>query len=192
MSGEPLPCPHCRTAMREVAARARTGYLIVLDQCEGCGGVWCDRWELFPLAAAEAHRLDPVDAESLGAASDKPRTAGRCPRCETELRAFRDPLLPADARIERCPTCEGMWMNRGELRRLKPGDTKTKPAPPDAAQRIAARLGKEPTWSRVSDIDGAFHTLEAPPERPAETSSELWSTSAWIVLQALLRLLLRV
>jgi Zn-finger nucleic acid-binding protein len=177
--------------MREATARARTGYLIVLDQCPACGGVWCDRWELFPLSSAEARRLDPVEAERLHAPNSAPETQGVCPRCEIELRPFRDPLLPSDARIERCRVCDGMWLNRGELRRIKEG--KSPMAPPSAAdvERLAERLGAAATWSKVKDIDAALHAVDDPSNDPDELRSALWSASAWIALQALLRLLFR-
>jgi Zn-finger nucleic acid-binding protein len=38
-----LTCPQCASPMNEVKAEAITGYLIVLDQCPHCGGIWCDR-----------------------------------------------------------------------------------------------------------------------------------------------------
>jgi Zn-finger nucleic acid-binding protein len=192
MNGGTLPCPHCRTALHEVTARARTGYLIVLDQCSACGGIWCDRWEVFPLAAAEARRLDPVDAGRLGADVDEPREVGRCPRCEIGLTLFHDPLLPPDARIERCRVCEGMWLNRGELRRLKSKTPDAHVAAPEAVERLAKKLGKETTWSRVENIDAALRSFEEPPPDPAATRSAIWSTAGWIALQALLRLLFRV
>jgi Zn-finger nucleic acid-binding protein len=178
--------------MQEATARARTGYLIVLDQCGQCGGVWCDRWELFPLSSEEARRLDPVEAERLHAATNTPDAAGRCPRCETELRRFRDPLLPADARIERCPVCDGMWLNRGELRRMKAAAPEKSTATPADIERLASTLGAAAAWSKVTDIDGALHDLDEPASDAAATRSALWTASAWIALQALLRLLFRV
>jgi len=51
--------------MREVSARANPGTLILLDQCGRCGGVWCDRWELFPIAPEEAPRVEPLDDAPL-------------------------------------------------------------------------------------------------------------------------------
>jgi Zn-finger nucleic acid-binding protein len=178
--------------MREATARARTGYLIVLDQCPQCGGVWCDRWELFPLSSEEAQRLDPVEPERLHAPTSAPANAGICPRCETELRRFRDPLLPADARIERCPVCDGMWLNRGELRRMKGAAAPTTTSSPADVERLAETLGAAATWPKVTDIDGALHAVDDTPDDAAEVRSVLWSVSAWIVLRALLRLVFRV
>ena len=51
--------------MKPVTARANPGSLIELDQCDQCGGIWCDKWELFPIQADEAARLEPADQELL-------------------------------------------------------------------------------------------------------------------------------
>ena len=108
--------------MNEVTARANPGTLIQLDQCRKCGGIWCDKWELFPVDPDEAERVDAKDAvdESLLAA---PATLTRrslyCPRCTAPLQRCNDPVLPADLLFERCWRCEGIWLNRGQMRRYK-------------------------------------------------------------------------
>ena len=186
-----LPCPHCAVTMRDVAARTRTGYLISLDQCPQCGGVWCDRWELFPLAPEEARRIDPVDPAQLHAATALPQSPGRCPRCTTTLQRFRDPSLPDDATIERCRVCDGMWMNRGELARAKSHSPPTRGADGSALAALAARIGADSTWSKVTNLDAATYAVDCD-DRSAETRALLWSTAPWIVLRVLLRLLLRV
>lgn len=190
--GSPRLCPHCLCAMREVTARARTGYLLVLDQCATCGGVWCDRWELFPLSAREALRLDPVDEERLRSEVAAPQSPGRCPSCEIPLHPFRDPLLPADARIERCRVCEGMWLNRGELTRMKRrAAALEKPRSADVEQ-IARAYGTEMRWTKVDDVASAMTPLEEDVQEDASAPSLPWAAVAWIALRALLHLALRV
>lgn len=189
----PLPCPHCAGAMREVSARARTGYLILLDQCPQCGGVWCDRWELFPLTPEEAARIDALDDAQFHAATGTPASAGRCPRCTTTLQPFRDPMLPADARIERCRVCDGMWMNRGALSRAKLRSPPSHVASTAALASLAATIGADSTWSKVTNLDAATYAVDSDPvDDASETRALLWSTAPWIVLRALLRVLLRV
>jgi Zn-finger nucleic acid-binding protein len=188
-----LPCPHCTEPMREVSGRARTGYLIALDQCRRCGGVWCDRWELFPLAAEEARRIDAVDEAQLHAASADDGSPGRCPRCTTTLQPFHDPMLPADARIERCRVCDGMWMNRGALSRAKQRSPPARQVNPATLAALAATIGADSTWSKVTNLDAATYVADGDAaDETAATRAALWSTAPWIVLRALLRLLLRV
>ena len=190
----PAPCPQCAVPMREVAARARSGYLIPLDQCPQCGGVWCDRWELFPLAPEDAARIDAVDAAQLHAPTSPPRSPGRCPRCTAPLRPFHDPLLPPDARIDRCAVCEGMWMNRGELARIKRHSPPTRSPNPAALAQLAAAYGAASKWSKVANLDAATYAPDGDDTDGAtsDAGSLLRSTAPWIVLRALLALLLRV
>ena len=42
-----------------------------------------------------------------------------CPRCADELRVFADPILPQEVQLQRCRHCDGIWLNRGQLRRYK-------------------------------------------------------------------------
>src|SRR3989338_11587972 len=81
--------------MKEVSARANPGTLIVLDQCGKCGGIWCDKWELFPVEPEEAERLDPLDERLLQTPVSLEKETLYCPRCTDRLRIFHDPLLPA-------------------------------------------------------------------------------------------------
>jgi hypothetical protein len=62
---EAVRCPQCEVPMKPVTARANPGSLIELDQCGQCGGIWCDKWELFPIEADEAAHLELADQELL-------------------------------------------------------------------------------------------------------------------------------
>jgi Zn-finger nucleic acid-binding protein len=187
-------CPYCEVLLRPVSARARSGYLLPLDQCPQCGGLWCDRWELFPLHAAEVDRLDPVDQPALWASVAPVGPERNCPRCSVALQRFVDPLLPDDVRIERCRMCEGMWLNRGELRRFKARDAR-EPRPrsldDDRVRLLAERLAGSERWATVANLDRA-----AAPATEADHAEEgiaggLMRGVGWIALRALLRLLLR-
>jgi Zn-finger nucleic acid-binding protein len=177
--------------MREVSARARTGYLIALDQCGACGGVWCDRWELFPLSASEAARLDPVDTRRLHSDGVEAMGPGRCPRCEIPLHPFTDPSLPHDSRIERCRVCEGMWLNRGELKRVKQRAGAVATLPNPDVEQLVRSYGREARWSKVEDISAAMAAGEESEDDDDPLSSLPWTAVAWVVLRALLYLLLR-
>jgi Zn-finger nucleic acid-binding protein len=189
---EPLSCPHCPGLLRPVAARARSGYLIEIDQCPACGGIWCDQWELFPIAPHEALRLDPVDEKRLRGRAAPAAEPGRCPRCRIPLRRFQDPALPAEARIERCRVCQGMWLNRGELARVKGASGAQRAPSKTALDRIAATCSGDMNWPLVQDLDAA---LDAPPDPDIgvdEARALVRAAAGWGVLRLLLRLLFRV
>jgi Zn-finger nucleic acid-binding protein len=105
--------------MSEVTAPADPGTLIQLDQCQKCGGIWCDKWELFPIDPDEARELDQLDGALLGNPVGGPARVLYCPRCTAPLQECQDPVLPADLLFDRCLRCEGIWLNRHELRRYK-------------------------------------------------------------------------
>jgi Zn-finger nucleic acid-binding protein len=192
-----LNCPQCATPMNEVKAPARTGYLIVLDQCPRCGGIWCDRWEMYPITAAAAEHIDTADQSALWSAVPPASEQLECPRCRAHMPRFRDPTLPADARIERCPNCDGMWLNRGELRRLKDRGPTSAPQPAPVSETELDRLstqasGDPKSWPTVSHLNEAF---EARPDAEADVSAvrhELVAGAVWLIARAALRLLLHI
>lgn len=189
------PCPDCGVPLHEVNAQARTGYLLALDQCRQCGGVWFDRWELFPLAHHEVKRLDPLDADKLMSLQPAREAPGPCPQCSIPLRAFRDPVLPADARIGRCAVCEGMWLQRGELTRVKVSgrapSVASEPLSDKQIGALARHFGEAAKWAVVGDLDAATQTVEEAPPGPSEIGAALASAAPWLILQVLLRLLLK-
>ncbi len=133
-------CPVCDREMKEVSARANPGSLIVLDQCPKCGGIWCDKWELFPIHPEEAPQLDPLD-ESLLRGPAKLTQTLRCPRCRDRLMAFKEPFLPPEIQLQRCRRCEGIWLNRGQFGLYKRFQRKTR----------EEKLGKDMAVQRVAE-----------------------------------------
>lgn len=190
---EPTGCPDCRRPMREVSARARSGYLLALDQCDDCGGLWFDRWELFPLHHDEVETLDPLDVDRFEHSVESAAIAA-CPRCGVKLREFRDPNLPPDAEVARCPVCEGMWLQRGQLRKVKkappPAEGGAK-AEDEVLVALARSYANEASWSNVRELDAATYETAEPPPGLDDVGEVVKSTLPWIVLQLLFRLLLR-
>jgi Zn-finger nucleic acid-binding protein len=144
--------------MAEVTALAAPGSLIQLDQCGKCGGIWCDKWELFPLDSDEGARLDPLDQDLLRDQTKLPQKTMYCPRCADELAVFADPILPADIQLCRCRHCDGLWLNRGQFRRYKEYQRNTRQRKMPAA-KIAAKLPEvyaDPNYWVVTGTKGIF------------------------------------
>lgn len=184
-----IRCPLCELEMHAVSAAANPGTLIVLDQCQSCGGIWCDRWELFPVDPDEARRIDPLDPSLLQ--TPAPQGTSRplyCPRCGDRLKLFRDPYLDAGLELHRCLRCDGIWLKRGEFSRYKELQQKKRGTEPAKEKKIRAwsRAWQNPdSWVTVG-TQGMFayprseHELNpAPPSNPFQ-----------VILQLLLRLLL--
>jgi Zn-finger nucleic acid-binding protein len=185
-----VKCPHCDIGMREVSVRANPGTLIILDQCGRCGGIWCDKWELFPVEPEEAKRLDPVDETALkdsAALEEKPLY---CPRCTAELQRFHDPLLPPGIQLQRCRRCEGIWLNRGQFGRYKNFQQKTRAEkmPEEERLRKLAEAYHDPRAWVTTGTQGMF----AYPQGAAagDDLKEAGKGAVRLILQTLLRLIL--
>lgn len=115
---DPVKCPECGAQLHEVYTEANYGRVIIVDQCERCGGVWFDRWELYFLTDESLKTLAHVDTAAFiasNAIAPLKKNGYECPRCARELVSFIDPMLPKDADITRCAGCHGLWLNRGTI-----------------------------------------------------------------------------
>ena len=197
-------CPGCEGELKEVYAEAHYGRYLLLDQCKSCGGIWFDRWELYYLEDNEADRLDPVDKERLSAALSFRKGSGLCPMCQITLEPFNDLNIPEDANIERCPECGGLWLNRGELKRYEEHKRDLKNRQEDAPfpLRHPHPLIQEDQNRRLEELKnlGKALSTRVNPEIPDTITldgpeidrGELTKDLAWIIIQILLRLFLKV
>ncbi|HIK96366.1 MAG TPA: hypothetical protein EYG03_30865 [Planctomycetes bacterium] len=104
-------CPACHVDLRQTDL-GEYGF-IVLDVCPTCKGAWFDKGEL--------DRLDDsiwvnVEEHAFHDAQGDHKSAS-CPKCEVPLK----PLSPTDAQeliVDRCPSCDGYWLDNGELERM--------------------------------------------------------------------------
>lgn len=191
-----LTCPNCKGTLKESYAEASYGRVLLLDQCETCGGVWFDQWELYLLREAEARRVDTINENSLLSSNPHLKGEGLCPRCELKLEPFKDPSFPKDLQIMRCKCCNGLWLNRGELSRYGNHkesilSTQKRTAPTylpvaDGEERIEAvkRLG--------SSIDLRTASEEPPKYGLMDDEEALKEDVAAIILQILLKLIFRI
>jgi membrane associated rhomboid family serine protease len=108
-------CPHCRHNSLEPLHH----HDIELDACLHCGGLWFDRYELDKIV----HLYDPnyprkgAIVDTLGppiAATQK-----KCPRCQDAALYTYEFEQGRDLKIDVCPACEGIWLEKGELDQAK-------------------------------------------------------------------------
>jgi len=113
-----MDCPRDETTLRQVKRGHAT-----IDVCDVCGGKWLDEGELEQLILAEGH--DGTDAARLKTAlataerSSFYRDAGSeatlvCPRCDTRMRSVRFASGGAEVTADRCGSCKGFWLDKGE------------------------------------------------------------------------------
>ncbi|MHC5034536.1 MAG: TFIIB-type zinc ribbon-containing protein [Planctomycetota bacterium] len=138
-------CPRCEGAALDKVAFV--GYSdIVLDRCGECGGFWLDGGEL-DLVNRELQEIMPVTGKGFSefvnrahlpywykrlerrnvttefavpgppvkGAELKEEAGSECPACEAPLNRY----IAFGIELEGCPDCKGLWLDKGELRRLK-------------------------------------------------------------------------
>jgi Zn-finger nucleic acid-binding protein len=104
-----MDCPHCRKPMAILELEG-----IEIDHCLACGGTWLDSGE-FETLAQRAGVEAGCPTELLAAATGGTLVALRCPRCGEKLRVIH-PV--GGLELDRCPRGDGLWFDRGELRKL--------------------------------------------------------------------------
>ncbi len=107
-----MHCPRCSVKLHEVGMGATSK--VKLDVCPRCHGLWLDKGEL--------DRMDEsiwanVEEHPFHVSEDDHKQTS-CPKCTIDL----NPVSPADfgdVIVDRCPTCEGFWLDHGELDRMR-------------------------------------------------------------------------
>lgn len=111
-----MNCPKCKdTPIHEMRIEG-----VDVDLCSSCLGIWFDKDELAFMAEL------PVDVPNFSVLRDAARpTEYLCPRCGEKLEEICF-MEVEDLLIDRCPTCQGIWLDKGELPKI---------------EKVAARLG---------------------------------------------------
>ncbi len=105
------PCPRCHVPMTSEEHGD-----IVMERCERCGGRWMDPEDL--KAIVDLIKL-PVEGtpHRVGVDLTDVHEDAPCPRCGVPMEPFN---YAGDSGIilDRCRTCHGIWLDRGELERV--------------------------------------------------------------------------
>ena len=184
-------CPQCEVPMKPVTARANPGSLIELDQCGQCGAIWCDKWELFPIQADEAARLEPADQELLQAPLPLIKKELFCPRCTARMSAVNEPSVGADVQFQRCLKCDAIWLNRGQFTRYKNHQEKVRSKNMGAkktGKKLAKADGDAKSWV-VTGTKGMFAYPAG--EEKIKTGADSLTSTVEVVLEKLLRMVSR-
>lgn len=95
-------CPKCESKLWHLK---RNG--MIVEMCSSCNGMWFDAGELTVLL--EVYRkFDANDGEL---------TEVPCVRCGANMRELKYP--GTEVVIDRCPECQGIWLDKGEYEDLK-------------------------------------------------------------------------
>jgi Zn-finger nucleic acid-binding protein len=106
-------CPNDNSEMHQVKIVSHYGGPIIVDQCETCGGIWFDQSELFRAKQGEAEEIEVLNTEMLRTPSVIEDSTLLCPRDQAAMTRFTDKYFPQEIVLVRCPSCHGIWLNRG-------------------------------------------------------------------------------
>ncbi len=95
-------CPKCKAGLWSLRRDGNT-----IEQCSSCGGMWLDAGEL-TTALAVYRRVDSRHGAPTGVV---------CLRDGEELREVEYP--GTTVKLDVCPACAGVWLDRGELEALR-------------------------------------------------------------------------
>jgi len=112
-------CPNDKAEMHQVKVESHYGQPIILDQCNKCGGLWFDKFELHRTKLGEAEKIEQLDSAILWTLSNIQNPELVCPKDQVKLIRFNDQYFPKGIIVERCPVCDGFWLNRGEFTRYQ-------------------------------------------------------------------------
>ena len=115
-----MKCPKCRAEIHEMTIEG-----VDLDFCSACKGIWFDRDEMAFMVEL------PVDMPEIERVKMEARkTDYDCPRCGSKLEEMKF-AEARDLLVDRCPNCEGIWLDKNELPKVEEiastiGDAKSK------------------------------------------------------------------
>jgi Zn-finger nucleic acid-binding protein len=104
-----IDCPRCNTILDRKEIEI-FGPNIFIDICPKCGGIWLDDGELKKLLKHK--KLSDHLTKEIGIKSTSKLI---CPRCG----GLMDIEHADDIDVDVCLTCNGVWLDKGELQELK-------------------------------------------------------------------------
>lgn len=107
-----MNCPKC--SKPTLATLTVDG--IEVERCFDCKGMWFDRAELGRLLDSDMGAVDPILPGDQDVGLDA--KAGVCPKDRSPLLRVQS-ARNAEITLDACPTCQGLWLDGGEFRRIK-------------------------------------------------------------------------
>jgi Zn-finger nucleic acid-binding protein len=127
----------------------RTGPDVAVDECPRCGGTFLDHGELNTLATGMAGNIEYCSVDEEFHADRFP--ARGCPKCDGVDMRKVNLLRFSDLVIDFCPSCEGFFLDRGEIARM---NTELREAAPsgEAEELREFRDGRLVRVDRVAEV----------------------------------------
>lgn len=116
-----MQCPRDQSELRSERYEGE----VRVDACPACSGIWLEKRELEQIEEAHEHKYSAELAQMVDLGYNayelaKQRELGpiHCPRCKAEMES-REYARCSQVLIDVCPSCHGIWLDRGELEALE-------------------------------------------------------------------------
>ena len=109
-----MKCPSCRTDLKSLDFKG-----ITLDHCDQCDGLWFDKGELERAKNEEDQKLKGFDFPLWAETEKLTALKGErlCPKCNEKMSVINYAGY-LDIPIDICPTCQGVWLDKGEFQKI--------------------------------------------------------------------------
>jgi Zn-finger nucleic acid-binding protein len=116
-----MKCPIDQTELRVQNYEAD----IEVGGCPSCGGIWLEKGELEAIENVREHdyaeelaRMPDLGFNAYELALQKSGRTLMCPKCGAEMES-REYARCSQVMIDVCPSCHGIWLDKGELEALE-------------------------------------------------------------------------
>ena len=161
--------------MHQVQITANYGLPLLLNQCDVCGGIWFDASGLYRAKQGEAEKIDLVDTYILTASTLVENKIHLCPIDGAQLSRFTDANFPRDIFVERCPSCNGFWLNRGEFTKFQHARQAllTQKEPTEEDKKLQAQIQSILADHQNGDTESVLTKLNAFFSQPIGSSNSM-------------------
>lgn len=111
-----MRCPACLKILKQLLVGE-----VIIDGCEdGCGGIWCDRFEIKKLNQLGDSEIEDLLSlaknKKVEVVQNKKR---RCPKCKMIVMQRHFFSVKKQVLVDECPKCGGYWLDAGELENIR-------------------------------------------------------------------------
>ena len=113
-----MKCPACGHILKQ-----HTYHDLVVDVCPSCGGIWFDPGEMkdyIEFLLTDRDDIPNADIEfdrEIALADKTPERTRSCPQCLAPMGKLNF-AYDSNVILDSCPSCEGVWTDGGEIRKL--------------------------------------------------------------------------
>lgn len=110
-----MKCPQCSFPLDPLITRS----CVVIDICTQCKGTWLDQGEI-NFFVKDRKALKPYSLQGLIDVKEVLQSCPSCPRCLVKMKTGKLPGFQFE--VEECPSCQGLWLEEQEFKKIGDSD----------------------------------------------------------------------